>query len=249
MRKVLIVAGAVVSVLAVLLIGAALILPRVLTQGPMPEALVAMESTATVAVVDGKPITFTPTEPATTGVIIYPGAFVEPRSYAPAAHALADEGAFVAIVPMPFGVAILGGDRADDVIGDYPEVTDWVIAGHSLGGVMAARYAAEHPDAVDGLVLWASYPEDSIDLSAWSGATASIFGTLDGLTTVQDIEDSRALLPPDTAFVEIDGGNHAYFGWYGEQSGDNPATITRVEQQRLVVDGTLAVVRSVADDA
>jgi len=249
MRKALIIAGAVLSVLAVLLIGAALIIPRVLTQGPMPEALVAMESTATVTVVDGKPITFTPTEPTTTGVIIYPGAFVEPRSYAPAAHALAAEGAFAAIVPMPFGVAILGGDRADDVIGDHPEVTDWVIAGHSLGGVMAARYAAEHPDAVDGLVLWASYPEDSSNLSAWSGEAASVFGSLDGLTTVQDIEDSRALLPPDTAFVEIDGGNHAYFGWYGEQSGDNPATITRDQQQSIVIEGTAAVVRRVSGDS
>jgi len=246
MRKALMISGIVLSVLAILLIGAALILPRVLTQGPMPEALVAMDSTETVTVADGRPITFTPFESTTTGVIIYPGAFVEPRSYAPAAHALAAEGAFVAVVPMPFGVAILGGDRADGVISDHPEVTDWVIAGHSLGGVMAARYAAEHPDAVDGLALWAAYPEDSIDLSAWSGETASLFGTLDGLTTVQDIEDSRALLPPDTAFVEIDGGNHAYFGWYGEQSGDNPATITREEQQGIVIERTAAVVRRVS---
>lgn len=249
MRKVLMISGIIVSVLAALLIGAALLLPRVLTQGPMPGALAAMESTDTVTVVDERPITFTPTEPTTTGVIIYPGGFVEPRSYAPAAHALAEEGAFVAIVPMPLGLAVLGGYRADDVISAHPEVTEWIIAGHSLGGVMAARYAAEHPDSVDGLALWAAYPEDSIDLSSWAGATASIFATLDGLTTVQDIEDSTDLLPPDTVFVEISGGNHAYFGWYGEQSGDNPATITREEQQRLVVDGTLAVVRSVAGDA
>ena len=245
MRKALMISGIVVSALAVLLIGAALILPRVLTQGPMPEALVAMESTPTVTVVDDRPITFMPTEPTTAGVIIYPGAFVEPRSYAPAAHAIAEEGLFVAIVPMPLGVAILGGYRADDVISAHPEVTDWVIAGHSLGGVMAARYAAEHPDAVDGLVLWAAYPEDSIDLATWDGATASIYGTLDGLTTVQDIDDSRLLLPADTVFVAIDGGNHAYFGWFGEQSGDNPATITRLEQQRTIVDATAAVVHRV----
>lgn len=246
MRRVLIIAGVVLSVVVALLAAAALILPRILMQGPMPEALVAMESSATVVVVDGKPITFTPTEPTSTGVIVYPGAFVEPRSYAPAAHALAADGAFVAIVPMPFGVAILGGNRADDVIKDHADMTDWVIAGHSLGGVMAARYTAEHPDAVDGLVLWASYPEDSVDLAAWTGVTASIFGTLDGLTTVRDIEDSRALLPGDTAFVGIDGGNHAYFGWYGDQNGDHPAAITREQQQRMVIDGTAAVVRAVA---
>jgi hypothetical protein len=239
------VTGIALSVITVILIGAALILPRILTQGPMPEALSAMDSSASVTVVDGRPITFTPAERTDTGLIIYPGAFVEPRSYAPAAHAIAETGTFVAIVPMPLGVAVLGGDRADDVIADHPEVTAWVIAGHSLGGVTAARYAAEHSDVVDGLALWASYPEDSIDLSPWPGTTASIFATLDGLTTVQDIEESRVLLPPDTAFVEIEGGNHAYFGWYGEQSGDNPATITREAQQRIVVEGTLAVVGAV----
>ena len=248
MRKVVMISGIIISVIAALLIGAALVLPRVLTQGPMPEALAAMESTATVTVVDERPITFTPTEPTTTGVIIYPGGFVEPRSYAPAAHALAEEGAFVAIVPMPLGLAVLGGSRADDVISHHPEIAEWVIVGHSLGGVTAARYAAEHPDAVDGLVLWAAFPEDSIDLSQWTGATGSIYATLDGLTTVQDIDDSRPLLPPDTAFVEIAGGNHAYFGWYGDQSGDNPATITRAEQQRIIIDATAAIVGRMSED-
>ncbi len=245
MRRALKITGIVLSAIAVILMASALILPRVLTHGPMPEALAAMDSTASVTVSEGRPITFTPTDPTNTGVIIYPGALVEPRSYAPAAHAIADSGTFVAIVPMPFGVAILGGSLADDVISAHPEVATWIIAGHSLGGVMAARYAAEHPKAVDGLALWAAYPEGSIDLSSWTGATASIFATLDGLTTVQDIEASRVRLPPDTAFVEIDGGNHAYFGWYGKQSGDNQATITREEQQRIVVDGTLGVVRRV----
>ena len=106
-------------------------------------------------------------EPTTAGVIIYPGAFVEPRSYAPAAHALAEEGFFVAIVPMPLGVAILGGYRADDVISAQPEVTDWVIAGHSLGGVMAARYAADHPDAVEGAWLIAIRPSVCCISSCW----------------------------------------------------------------------------------
>jgi hypothetical protein len=29
--------------------------------------------------------------------------------------------------------------------------------------------------------------------------------------------------------VSIEGGNHAQFGWYGPQEGDNPATISREE--------------------
>ena len=246
MRRSLKITGIVVGVVVALIVAAILIVPPILTKGPMPEALAAMESTATVTVVDGRPITFTPHDAATTGIIVYPGAFIEPRSYAPAAHALAEDGVFVAIVPMPLSLAILGSNRADGVIEGHPEIADWVIAGHSLGGVMAARYTSNHPAAIDGLALWASYPEDGVDLSSWNGETTSIFGTLDGLTSVEDIEDSRTRLPGDTSFVPIDGGNHAYFGWYGDQRGDNPATITRVDQQRIIIDATAHVVDTLA---
>lgn len=246
MRRSLKITGIVVGVVVALIVAAILIVPPILTKGPMPEALAAMESTATVTVVDGRPITFTPHDAATTGIIVYPGAFVEPRSYAPAAHALAEDGVFVAIVPMPLSLAILGSNRADGVIEGHPEIADWVIAGHSLGGVMAARYTSNHPAAIDGLALWASYPEDGVDLSSWNGETTSIFGTLDGLTSVEDIEDSRTRLPGDTSFAPIDGGNHAYFGWYGDQRGDNPATITRVDQQRIIIDATAHVVDTLA---
>ena len=247
MRRSLKITGIVLGIAVALIVAAILVVPPILTKGPMPEALAAMESTATVTVIDDRPITFTPTTAASRGIIVYPGAFVEPRSYAPAAHALADDGVFVAIVPMPLSLAILGSNRADSVIEDHPEITDWVIAGHSLGGVMAARYTSNHPDAIVGLALWASYPEDGVDLSSWDGETTSIFGTLDGLTKVDDIEDSRGRLPGATRFVAIEGGNHAYFGWYGDQRGDNPATITREDQQHIIIDATAAVVGALAE--
>ena len=247
MRRPLVITGIALGVLVVLIVATIMVVPPILTKGPMPEALAAMDSTETVTVVDDRPITFTPVDATSTGLIIYPGAFVEPHSYAPAAHALANDGAFVAIVPMPLSLAILGSNRADGVIEDHPEVTDWVIAGHSLGGVMAARYTSNHPEAIDGLALWASYPEDGVDLSSWNGETTSIFGTLDGLTKVTDIEDSRARLPSSTAFVAIEGGNHAYFGWYGAQRGDNSATITREDQQRIIIDATAAVIGALVE--
>ena len=247
MRRPLVITGIALGVLVVLIVATIMVVPPILTKGPMPEALAAMDSTETVTVVDDRPITFTPVDATSTGLIIYPGAFVEPHSYAPAAHALANDGAFVAIVPMPLSLAILGSNRADGVIEDHPEVTDWVIAGHSLGGVMAARYTSNHPEAIDGLALWASYPEDGVDLSSWNGETTSIFGTLDGLTKVTDIEDSRARLPSSTEFVAIEGGNHAYFGWYGAQRGDNSATITREDQQRIIIDATAAVIGALVE--
>jgi hypothetical protein len=46
-------------------------------------------------------------------------------------------------------------------------------------------------------------------------------------------------LPADTTRVIIPGGNHAQFGWYGDQSGDNPAEISRLEQQSRVLSATV----------
>jgi hypothetical protein len=36
--------------------------------------------------------------------------------------------------------------------------------------------------------------------------------------------------------VIIDGGNHAQFGYYGNQSGDNPSKISPEKQQNQSVD-------------
>jgi dienelactone hydrolase len=234
------------AIVAVVLVALVWIVPAVLTKGPMSGALPALESSATVDVDVGSHVTFTPADGNGTGVIIYPGGFVDPRSYAPAARRLAEAGSLVVIVEMPLGLAVLGPNRADSVIEDHPEIDHWVIAGHSLGGTMAARYAADHPESVDGLILWAAYPENSVDLADWTGETATVFGTRDGLTTIDDIEQSRDHLPPDTAFVSIEGGNHAQFGWYGDQRGDHPATISRPEQQRAIVNATAAVLNDLA---
>jgi hypothetical protein len=89
------------------------------------------------------------------------------------------------------------------------------------------------------LVLWAAYPAESDDLSGQDLAVVSIYGTRDGLATPDKIDASRPLLPPDTRWVAIEGGNHARFGWYGPQNGDNPATISREDQQRQVVAATV----------
>ena len=180
------------AIVAVVLVALVWIVPAILTKGPMPAALPALESSATVDVDVGSHVTFTPADGNGTGVIIYPGGFVDPRSYAPAARGLAEDGSLVVIVEMPLGLAVLGPNRADSVIEDHPEIDPWVIAGHSLGGTMAARYTADHPDTVDGLVLWASYPENGVDLTDWTGEAATVFGTRDGLTTLDDIEQSRA---------------------------------------------------------
>lgn len=176
--------------------------------------------------------------PDPTGLIFYPGAKVDARAYAAILRPIAEAGHLVVIVKMPFGVALLDADAASRVIADEPEVERWVVAGHSLGGTAAARYASGHPDTVDGLVLWASYPAD--DLSGDDLAVLSVSGTADGLTTPDDVEASRADLPPDTEFVAVEGAVHAQFGDYGTQRRDGTPTVSRARAQRAITTATLA---------
>jgi hypothetical protein len=215
------------------------------TPSPMREALAALESDPQVQVTTNRWLVFRPAhrQPA-VGLVLYPGGRVDARSYAPAARAIAAEGYLVIIVPMPLNLAVFAPDAAVDVFCAFPDVDSWAVGGHSLGGAMAARFAYGHPEQVKGLVLWASYPDASNDLSNRDLAVTSVYGTLDGLATGEKIDASRPLLPPTTEWVAIAGGNHAQFGWYGPQSGDNPATISRQAQQEQLVRATLALLRS-----
>jgi pimeloyl-ACP methyl ester carboxylesterase len=210
---------------------------------PMPEAEAALVSDDAVTVDTDPWLTFTPAEASSTGLILYPGGRVPAEAYAPSVRVIAEAG-YTSIIPsMPFGLAVLDANAADGIIEAHPEIARWVIAGHSLGGAMAAQYADGHD--LDGLALWAAYPPDGTDLSAAELAATSVYATEDGLTTLDEVEASRAQLPPDTTFVKIAGGNHAGFGWYGEQDGDGTATISRAEQQAQVTAATLELLEEV----
>lgn len=207
--------------------------------GPMPQAFAAMQSNAGVLVDDDPWLVFQPKNGnIDTGLIIYPGGRVDPRSYAPAAHALAEDGYLVIIPPMPFNLAVFGWQEAEQVINNYPTISNWAISGHSLGGTMAAKYALSDPGQINGIILWAAYPSSSDDLSASPLESMSIYGTDDGLISVNEIDDSRQIMPETTSWVRIDGGNHSQFGWYGDQPGDNPASISREMQQQIIIEST-----------
>jgi hypothetical protein len=208
--------------------------------GPMEEALSALESDHLVRVNYTDGIEFTPenTRP-TAGFIFYPGGRVDPRSYAPFARQIAEEGYLVVIVPMPLNLAVFAPNRAGQVIQAHPDIQFWTLGGHSLGGAMAASFTGNNLEQVTGLSLWASYPPGSTDLST-SGLTAvSIYGSEDRVLNSEQFEQSRHLLPPGTNWMRIEGGNHAQFGWYGLQPGDGEALISRQEQQDQVVSATL----------
>ena len=236
-----------VFVIVVLIAIAGFVLWAETPLGPMPEAEAALQSSATVQVETEPWYTFTPTgEVKNTGLILYPGGRVDPRSYAPTAHAIAEAGYPVVLVPMPLNLAVFGAGKAADVIAANPQVTRWVIGGHSLGGAMAANFIAKNPEAMDGLAFWAAYPASSDDLSGFDTlAVSSISATNDGLATPDKIDASRPLLPTSTKWLPIQGGNHAQFGWYGPQPGDGQATISREEQQVQVVEATLALLEEI----
>ncbi len=207
---------------------------------PMPEALAALESSPEVTVETEPWLTFTPVaEPAQEGFIFYPGGLVDARAYAPAAHAIAAAGYQVVIVPMPLNLALLAPNRASKVMKAFPTVETWSIGGHSLGGSVAAGFIERHPGQIKNLVLWGAYLSGNRTLRDQEIAVSSIYGTLDGVATPEEIAESRPSLPAETEYIAIEGGNHAQFGWYGDQNGDNPATISREDQQMQTIQATL----------
>jgi hypothetical protein len=175
--------------------------------------------------VEGKWIVFQPlVDPKPTGFIFYPGGLVDPRAYAPQARAIAEKGYPVVIVPMPLNLTVFGASRASEVMAEFPDIAQWVIGGHSLGGKMAANFVANHPGAVEGLIFWGAAPTSDDLVAEQTGLIVySLYGTLDGLTTPAEVLAAAPLLPPGTRFIPIEGGNHAQFGWYSDQSGDNPS--------------------------
>ena len=159
-----------------------------------------------------------------SAVIFYPGSKVEALAYIPLMESLAREGVLTVLMPMPFNLAVLAKNAAEGIPEQFPEVENWYMAGHSLGGSMAASFAAENTAWVDGLVLLAAYSTDPVALPV-----LSIYGSSDGVMNQEKYQRYRPNLPKLTEQI-IDGGNNAGFGFYGPQEGDGEASISREEQ-------------------
>lgn len=203
-------------------------------------AVDVMSGTEAVEVTDAlTTITLTPRagEP-TVGVVVQPGARVDPRAYARLWERVSAEGYLVVIVKQPLNIGFLALGAPGRILDAHPQIESWALSGHSLGGVAASEYVVDDPERVDALLLHASYPLGSL-ADRGGLVAASISGSEDGLSTPQDIEASRADLPADTVFTEVEGAVHAFFGDYGEQPGDGVATIGREEAQQQIVTATL----------
>ena len=204
--------------------------------GPAPEAITALQSDANITVTTDSFITFQPVNlKPSTAFIFYPGGRVDYRSYAAPLRAIAEQGYLVVLVPVRLNLAFFDINAAEPVFEKYPEITHWAVGGHSLGGVASALFAKDHPQ-VEGIVFWASYPADD-SLKNSSLKMISIYGTED-MAGMGKFDETKPLLTADAQYVVIDGGNHAQFGDYGPQPGDNAALISRADQQAQVTQAT-----------
>lgn len=198
------------------------------------EALAALESDEQVTVTEGEWIVFTPsTGKPSKGLIFYPGGEVDERGYALPLHEIAAAGYLVVLVPMPLQLAIFAPDKASEVIAAYPEINTWAIAGHSLGGSMAARYAFHHPDNIAGLIMWDAYPAD--DMTESTLAVRMIHRSDTTGAPPEEYTPQLYRLPKQTDFVPLEGGQHLNFGNFiaGRMYRNEPTPELDPSQQRI----------------
>lgn len=187
---------------------------------------------------EGDSVVLKPTgEASGQGLVFVPGALVDPYAYLPTlAGAVERSGLTVVITKPTLNLAFFDQRPLSTFTAHAPELSSWLVGGHSLGGVRACQLADD--PGVSGLILFGSYCAN--DLSRTSLPVLSLGGTRDGLSTPAKIRDASHLLPRTAAFVEVEGMNHAQFGAYGVQPGDNPATVDDATARAHVTDALVA---------
>lgn len=158
--------------------------------------------------------------------VFYPGAKVEETAYAPFLHRLAAAGVDVCLLRVPLRFAFFAPNKAAAVMEQY-DYARWFVGGHSLGGAIAALYAAEHGDGLDGLILCAAYPTRALDDDL---TEILLYGSEDTVLNREKLEEGRQFAPDNSLELVIEGGNHAQFGSYGEQKGDGTPSLSAEEQ-------------------
>lgn len=176
---------------------------------------------------------YTSTKSSNIGIIFYPGAFVAPESYSKWASQVALAGYNVYVLHIPLNLAFLGQDAAQPIMEEQTEET-FILAGHSLGGVVASRFTAKHPEEVAGMIFLASYPDKKGNLKHTDLSVLSITASKDGVLNIEKYQKAKRYMPQQTEYIEIKGGNHAGFGAYGVQKGDSKARTSNNTQQTQI---------------
>lgn len=186
----------------------------------------------------------TPTDTdAEAGLVFYPGGRVAPDAYVGSLGAIPAEtdvavfvpemGLSLAVVDYGLGQAGVRSHAADRVMEEYPDIEDWYVGGHSLGGAMACRYARQASatsESPSGLLLYGAYCDLSLAESDLD--VLSVVGDADMVLDRDAYERNLANLPSGAQTRELQGVNHTQFGSYTGQ--DAPSgTSYRVAHERL----------------
>lgn len=172
-------------------------------------------------------------------IIFYPGAKVEYTAYLPLLYKVSERGADCFLIKMPCNLAFLGKNKADDILASHT-YSRWYLSGHSLGGAMAASYASAHLNELDGLILLAAYPTESLESEIFS--VLSVYGSEDGVMNMDKLDSGCSFMPDAYREICIEGGNHAQFGDYGTQKGDHSASVSQEEQQTQTADAVINMI-------
>ena len=189
-------------------------------------ALAALRSEGAVTVTRTETGWFFDGPSETDALVFYPGGKVEETAYAPLLRQIAEGQMDVFLLKVPFRLAVLAPEKAAEVMAARA-YDNWYVGGHSLGGAIAANFAAKHGDGLRGLVLLAAYPTKALDPSL---RVLSVYGSEDGVLNRERLESGTRFLPEDAVIQVIPGGNHAQFGSYGAQKGDGEPRISPAEQ-------------------
>ena len=180
-------------------------------------------------------------------ILFIPGGLVDPHAYISTFKPFTTELRMkVLILKVRSNLAIFNSGHANKIRKQFEE-NNWLIGGHSLGGVVAAMSAGKDRSDYEGLFLLGSY--SITDLSDWEKPVFSFLAENDEVTRIEDVESNAINLPSGinvssqttlidlgdshgkTVYYTIEGGNHAQFGSYGAQSGDGIPTISAEDQQ------------------
>ena len=203
------------------------------------EIMLTMSDSVSVEVAEDRTV-FKP-ETAAAGLIFYPGGKVEYTAYAPLMAKLAEQNVLCVLLKMPLNLAVLDMDAAAGVREQFPEVEHWYLAGHSLGGSMAASFAGNHAHDYEGIILLAAYSTEALSESGLK--VCSLYGDRDGVLNREKYIQYRSNLPEDTLERVLEGGNHAGFGCYGPQEGDGVSALDPGVQLQWTADTILEFIK------
>ena len=231
-------AGAVVALNLALFSGQLIGLP--------PQVKAALKSDEKVIVSENKKngwVSFEPAdiEAANAGLVFFPEGRMDPRTYAPIGREIAEAGYLIVFTSRRTETEIdqaAENDRIQAVMSAYPTISSWVLGAHTWGTYPAAGYANQYPETLAGLVLWAPRLEPGFSLAEFKLPTLAIYGTLDEENT-GFLEEVKPLLPPQTEWVAIEGGNRVSFASFGPMAADVGASIGEAAQQSQAAQITL----------